>query len=47
VQAMFSGSNHGFLIRDGNESSGDGEQQYNSREKNDGPQLVVRFKPAP
>ena len=43
---MYTGSNHGFLIRDLDEG-GDAEQQYNSREKNDGPQLVVRFKPAP
>ena len=46
VQAMYSGTNHGFLIRDSNES-GDAEQQYYSREKgSDTPQLVIRFKPA-
>jgi hypothetical protein len=47
VQAMYSGTNHGFLIRDANES-GDSEQQYHSKEKgSDTPQLVVTFKPAP
>ena len=46
VEAMYSGTNHGFLIRDSNEG-GDAEQQYYSREKgSDTPQLVVRFKPA-
>ena len=44
---MYSGTNHGFLIRDSNES-GDAEQQYYSREKgSDTPQLVIKFKPAP
>ena len=32
VQAMYSGSNHGFLIKDSDEN-GDAEQQYHSREK--------------
>jgi hypothetical protein len=49
VQAMYNTSaNHGFLIRDANENSGDKEQQFHSREKGDNmPQLVISFGPAP
>ena len=45
VQAMYSGTNNGFLISDANESQ-DAEQQYYSREKGESPpQLVIKFKP--
>ena len=43
VQAMITGSNHGFLIRDATENQ-DAEQQFHSREKsNNRPVLVLRF----
>jgi hypothetical protein len=43
VQAMYAGSNNGFLIRDAVESQ-DSEQQFHSREKSQSPpQLVIRF----
>jgi hypothetical protein len=47
VQDMYApGANHGFLVRDANESQ-DHEQQFNAREKGENvPQLVIRFKPA-
>jgi hypothetical protein len=45
VQAMYSGSNHGFLIRDAVEGH-DAEQQFHCREKGENPpQLVLRFGP--
>lgn len=48
VQAMYSGSNFGFLIRDANETGGGAEQQFHSREKGSSlPQLVITFGPAP
>jgi CSLREA domain-containing protein len=45
VQSMYSGSNHGFLIRDATESGGGNEQGFHSREKvpDNPPQLVVTF----
>jgi hypothetical protein len=47
VQAMYAaGSNHGFLIRDGNEGgSSNHVQQFHSRESTSGfaPQLVLTF----
>jgi hypothetical protein len=44
VQAMYTGSNNGFLIRDANEGGGGSEQQFHSREKGvDMPQLVITF----
>ena len=47
IQGMYTGPNHGFLIRDANEAN-DAEQQFHAREKgSDTPQLVVRFKAAP
>ena len=47
AEAMRTGSNHGFLIRDANEGE-DAEQQYNSREKSsDRPELVLTFRPGP
>jgi hypothetical protein len=48
VQAMYSGANNGFLIRDAVEGNSGAEQQFNSREKgSDMPQLVIVFGPAP
>lgn len=48
VQAMYTGSNNGFLIRDATEGGGGFEQQFHSREKGDNmPQLVIIFGPAP
>lgn len=43
---MYSGSNHGFLVRDASEGSGDAEQQFHSREKGTDrpPELVITFK---
>jgi hypothetical protein len=47
IDAMYSGTNNGFLIRDSSEND-DAEQQFHSREKGvDTPQLVVKFKIAP
>jgi hypothetical protein len=48
VQAMYSsGTNNGFLIKDGAEGE-DAEQQLHAREKGESPpQLVIRFKSAP
>jgi hypothetical protein len=48
VQGMHeSGSNHGFLIRDANESESGQEQQFHSREKGSNPpELVISFGPA-
>jgi hypothetical protein len=45
VQAMYNaGANHGFLIRDASENSGDKEQQFHSREKGETmPELVITF----
>jgi large repetitive protein len=45
VQAMYSGANHGFLIRDATENGGGFEQAFHSREKapDNPPQLVVTF----
>ena len=43
VQAMYTGGNHGFLVRDANENQ-DAEQQFHSREESTNrPQLVVTF----
>jgi hypothetical protein len=46
VQALFLGSNHGFLIRDEAENGGGAEQQFHSREKgtDNPPELVITFK---
>ena len=45
VQAMYTGANNGFLVRDANENQ-DAEQQFHSREKgSDLPQLVLQFAP--
>jgi hypothetical protein len=45
VQAMYSGANHGFLIRDANEGGAGREQQFHTREKapDNPPQLVLTF----
>jgi hypothetical protein len=44
VQAMYAGTNNGFLIRDASENGGGFEQQFHSREKGiDMPQLVIVF----
>lgn len=45
VGAMYSGANHGFLIRDAAENGGGHEQGFNSREKgsDNPPQLVITF----
>jgi large repetitive protein len=45
VQAMYSGTNAGFLIRDASENGGGLEQSFNSREKgtDNPPQLVIGF----
>ena len=45
VQAMYSGTNTGFLIRDSVEGGGGFEQSFNSREKgtDNPPQLVINF----
>ena len=44
VQSMYSGANHGFLVRDSAENGGGFEQAFHSREKGDNrPQLVVTF----
>jgi hypothetical protein len=47
VQSMYSGANHGFLIRDATENGGGFEQSFHSREKasDNPPQLVVTFGP--
>jgi hypothetical protein len=47
VQAMYTGTNGGFLIRDASESGSGFEQSFNSREKgtDNPPQLVVDFGP--
>ena len=44
---MYSGANHGFLIRDASENGGGFEQGFHSREKapDNPPQLVVTFGP--
>lgn len=50
VQAMYGGTNNGFLVRDAAEGSPAGpEQQYNSREKvaDNPPELVVTFVQCP
>ena len=45
VQSMYSGTNHGFLIRDATEGGGGNEQSLHSREKapDNPPQLVITF----
>lgn len=44
VQAMYSGSNEGFIVRDQTENSGGtSTATFDSREGTDDPQLVVRF----
>ena len=45
VQSMYSGANHGFLIRDASENGGGFKQEFHSREKapDNPPQLVVTF----
>jgi hypothetical protein len=45
VQAMYTGTNNGFLIRDATEGAGGMEQSFHSREKapDNPPQLVVTF----
>jgi hypothetical protein len=45
VQAMYSGTNNGFLVRDATENSGGREQQFHSREKapDNPPQLVLTY----
>jgi hypothetical protein len=45
VQSMYSGGNHGFLVRDGAEGGGGIEQGFHSREKgtDNPPQLVITF----
>jgi CSLREA domain-containing protein len=45
VQSMYSGSNHGFQIRDATENGSGNEQSFHSREKapDNPPQLVVTF----
>jgi hypothetical protein len=46
VQAMYAGTNHGFLIRDSANGGSGFEQQLNSREKGENmPQLVITFGP--
>jgi hypothetical protein len=46
VQAMYSGTNNGFLIKDATEGE-DSEQQFHAREKEENvPQLVLTFKPS-
>jgi hypothetical protein len=48
VREMYTGANHGFLIRDQSENGSGAEQGFNSREKAvDRPELVVRFTPSP
>ena len=48
VQAMYSGANYGFLIRDEIEDGSGFEQQFYSRSiSTSRPQLVIRFVPAP
>ena len=43
VQGMYTGANHGFLVRDANENQ-DAEQQFDSREASTNrPQLVLSF----
>jgi parallel beta-helix repeat protein len=47
VQAMYTGPNNGFLVRDASENQ-DAEQQFHSREKTDNrPQLVLQFGSGP
>jgi hypothetical protein len=48
VQAMYTGPNHGFLIRDANEGPGNAAQSFGSREGAGAtaPQLVVTFRPS-
>jgi hypothetical protein len=48
VRAMAAGTNHGFLLRNATEGSGDAEQGFNSREKapDNPPQLVITYGPA-
>jgi hypothetical protein len=41
VQAMYTGANSGFLIRDAVESGGGAEQQFHSREKGETPPALV------
>ena len=44
VQAMYSGTNTGFIIKDSAEASGSGNQKYNSREAaSNKPQLSITF----
>ncbi|MBX3055537.1 MAG: right-handed parallel beta-helix repeat-containing protein [Anaerolineae bacterium] len=44
VQAMITSGNHGFLIRDANETGNGFEQQFHAREKNENvPQLVITY----
>jgi hypothetical protein len=41
VQAMYSGTNNGFLLKDSNEASGNIKQSYHSREAANDPELVL------
>jgi hypothetical protein len=46
VQAMYAGSNNGFLIRDKTEGGGGNEQEFNAREKGENrPMLIITFGP--
>jgi hypothetical protein len=47
VQAMYTGANNGFLIRDANEGAGGIQQQLHAREKapDNPPKLVITFGP--
>jgi large repetitive protein len=45
VQGMYTGANHGFLVRDATENGGGLDQVFHSREKGTGnpPRLVITF----
>ncbi len=43
VQAMYSGANNGFVVRDANENSGTVLQTFDTRETANDPELVVTF----
>ncbi|MDQ3866681.1 MAG: DNRLRE domain-containing protein [Actinomycetota bacterium] len=43
VQAMYSGANNGFVVRDANENSGTILQTFDTRETANDPELVVTF----
>jgi uncharacterized repeat protein (TIGR01451 family) len=49
VQAIYGGTNNGFLIRDASEdANGQGvDQQFQSRENTNKPQLVITYSPGP